>query len=155
MDKEIAEEDDWFDPSPFIEDSRKLTEIIGEWPSFDDAEMVSLCLDRTDGSPHMPGSNSPTLSMTVRLAETGYFLAKIRFNNVVNLELSNFTYQNVIREIVFDRTQPNEWDPDGKLGTARLVVQIEAHCGMQAKFECKSAVVLSVVPCRKDGSVST
>jgi hypothetical protein len=154
MDEEIEEEGDWFDPLPFIEDSYKLTEVIGEWPSFDDAELICLVLDRTDGSPHIPGSNSPTLSMTVRLAETGFYLTEIRFNNVENLEQSNFSYQNEIREIVFDRTPPKEWDPDGKLESAKLLVEIEAQCGMQAKFECRSAIVLSVVLGHKDGSIS-
>lgn len=150
----VDDEQDWFDPSAFIEGSHKLIEVIGEWPSFDDAELISLCLDRTDGSPHIPGSNSPTLSMTIRLVETGYYLTEIRFNNVENLELSDFSYQNEIKEIAFDRTSPNKWDPDGKLGTAKLLVEVEAHCGMQAKFQCRSAAVLSVVPCNKDGSIS-
>ena len=62
----------WFDPSPFIEDSHKLTDIVGEWPSFDDAEILRLVLDRGDGSPWIPGSDSPTLDLKLRLAETGY-----------------------------------------------------------------------------------
>jgi len=150
----VEDEQDWFDPSPFIKDSQKLIEVVGEWPAFDDAELISLTLDRTDGSPHLPGSDSPTLSMTVLLAEAGYYLTEVRFNSVEKLELSNFSYQNAIKEIVFDRTMPNKWDPDGKLGTAKLLVEIEAHCGMQAKFECKSAVVLSIVPCSKEGTIS-
>jgi len=151
---EESGEEDWFDPSPFIENSHLLTEAVGFWPAFDDAEILCLQLDRTDGSPHKPGSSSPTLDITVRLAEEGYRLASIQFKNVENLELSNFSYQNEIREIAFDRTPPNEWDPDNKGETAKLLVEIEAHCGMQAKFECKSAVVLSVVPCNKDRSIS-
>jgi hypothetical protein len=150
----VDDEQDWFDPSPFIEDSHKLIKIIGEWPSFDDAELINLTLDRTDGSPHIPESNSPTLTMTVRLAETGYYLTQIRFDKVENLELSNFSYQNEIKEIAFDRMPPVEWDPDNKGETAKLVVEIEAHCGMQAKFECRSAIVLSVAPCNKEGVVS-
>jgi len=44
-------EEDWFDPSPFIENSCMLTEAIGFWPIFDDAAVLSLELDRSDGSP--------------------------------------------------------------------------------------------------------
>ncbi len=94
----IDDEDgvEWFDPSPFIKDGQKLIEVIGEWPSFDDAELIRLTLDRTDGSPHLPVSNSPTLTMTVRLAETGYYLTEVHFDNVADLDLSNFRHQNVL-----------------------------------------------------------
>lgn len=146
-------EEDWFDPSPFIENSRLLTDAVGFWPSFDDAAILRLQLDRTDGAPWKPGSDSPTLDITVRLAETGYMLASLRFRNVENLQLSNFRYQNEILEIVFGRT-PDRVDSEGRFWSEKLFVEIEAHCGMQAKFECKSAIVLSVIPCSKDGSIS-
>ena len=55
-------EEDWFDPSPFIENSCMLTEAIGFWPIFDDAAVLSLELDRSDGSPWQPGSDSPTFA---------------------------------------------------------------------------------------------
>ena len=150
---EESGEEDWFDPSPFIENSSLLTEAVGFWPSFDDAEILCLQLDRTDGSPHKPGSSSPTLEITVRLAEEGYRLASLQFKNVENLQLVNFSYQNEIREIVFNR-EPERWDLEGRFWSEKLFVEIKAHCGMQAKFECQSAVVLSVVPCNKDGSIS-
>jgi hypothetical protein len=130
-----------------------LTEAIGFWPIFDDAAVLSLELDRSDGSPWQPGSDSPTLDLIVRLAETKYMLAKLQFKNVENLQLSNFSYQNEIMEIVFDRV-PEKWDSEGKFWPAKLLVEIEPHCGLQAKFECKSAAVLSVVPCNEEGIIS-
>ena len=147
------EVEDWFDPSPFIDDSHKLTEVVGFWPSFDDAAVLRLQLDCTDGSPWKQGSDSPTLDVTVRLAETGFFLAQIQFKNVTKIDLSNFSYQNEILEIVFDRV-PDTVDSEGRFWPAKMLVEIQAHCGLQAKFECKSAAVLSVVPCDKDGSIS-
>jgi hypothetical protein len=153
MEKAGEEEVDWFDPSPFIEGSHKLTEVVGFWPSFDDAAVLTLRLDRADGSPWRPESDSPTLDLTLRLSETGYYLVKIQFKNVENIELSNFSYQNEIMEIVFDR-EPDSVDSEGRFWSAKLLVEIQAHCGLQAKFECKSAAVRSVVPCNKDGSIS-
>jgi hypothetical protein len=148
----VDDEQDWFDPSPFIEDSHKLIEVIGEWPAFDDAELISLILDRTDGSPHKPGSNSPTLSMTVRLAATGYYLSEIRFNNVCNLELTGFSYQNEMQEIIFDQL-PNRIDSRGSFTPAGISAEIIAHCGLQGRFEFQSGAVLSIVPCDRDGHV--
>jgi len=153
MEEAHEEEVDWFDPSPFIEGSHKLTEVVGFWPSFDDAAVLTLQLDRADGSPWRPESASPTLDLTLRLAETGYFLVKIQFKNVENMELSNFSYQNEIMEIVFDR-KPDTVDSEGRFWSAKMLVEIQAHCGLQAKFQCKSAAVLSVVPCDKDGLIS-
>jgi hypothetical protein len=150
---EEPEDEDWFDPSPFIENSHLLLDAVGFWPSFDDAAILELKLDRTDGSPWKPGSDSPALDMTVRLAETGYRLASLRFRNVENLQLSNFRNQNEIMEIDFKR-EPERWDSEGKFWAAKLFVEIEPHCGMHAKFECKSAVVLSVTPCDENGSIS-
>jgi hypothetical protein len=148
----VDDEQDWFDPSPFIEDSHKLIEIIGEWPSFDDADLISLTLDRTDGSPHKPGSNSPTLSLTVRLAETGYYLSEIRFNRVCNLELTGFSYQNEIREIVFERL-PARTDARGGFTPAGISAEIIAHCGLHGRFEFQSGVALSIVPRDSAGHV--
>jgi hypothetical protein len=146
----IDDEQDSFDPSPFIEDSHKLIEAIGEWPSFDDAELISLFLDRTDGSPHKPESNSPTLTMVVRLAETGYHLTEIRFNNVLNLGLEGFSYQNSIQEIVFDQL-PERVDSRGSFTPAGISAEIIAHTGLRGRFEFKSGVVLSIIACDRDG----
>jgi hypothetical protein len=152
MEEEIQEKGDWFDPSPFIEDSHKLIEVIGEWPSFDDAELISLTLDRTDGSPHKLDSNSPTLSMKVRLVESGYYLSEIRFNRVCNLELAGFRHQNEIQEIVFEQL-PARTDSRGSYTPAGISAEIIAHCGLQGRFEFQSGVVLSIAPCDQDGQV--
>lgn len=144
------DEEEWFDPSPFIEGSCKLIEVAGEWPSFDDAELINLSLDRTDGSPHIPGSNSPTLTMTVRLAETGYYLAEIRLHCVCNLELAGLTHQNIMQEIVFDQL-PERVDSRGSFTPAGIRAEIIAHCGLHGRFEFQSGVVRSVVPCNREG----
>ncbi len=114
------EQPDWFDPSPFIEGSSKLIEVVGEWPSFDDAEVLSVVLDRGDGMPWNQESDSPTLDLKVRLAETGYFVVELRFKRVLKIELKNFSYQNSVQEIVFDR-MPERVDSRGDYGPAELL----------------------------------
>jgi hypothetical protein len=145
------EQQHWFDPSPFIEGSHKLIEIVGEWPSFDDAEVYSLVLDRRDGAPWNSESDSPTLDLKMRLAETGYFLVEIRFKNVFNVGLTNFRYQNSIQEIVFDRLLEQR-DSVGNYSPAGVSAEIIAHCGLQGKFAFQSAIIGSVAPCNRDGT---
>jgi hypothetical protein len=144
---------DWFDPSPFIKDSHKLIDPIGEWPSFDDAELIRLTLDRPAGLPWNAESNSPTLTMTLRLAETGYYLAEIRFNDIRHIELTEFRHQNEFQEIVFDRIQESV-DSQGSFSPAGISAEIIAHCGLRGRFEFQSGVVLSVVPCDQEGRPS-
>lgn len=147
------EEQDWFDPSPFIEGSEKLTSIVGEWPSFDDAEVLSIALDIQDGSPWKLGSGSPTLNLKVRLAETGYFLTEIQFKRVDNISIQNFRYQNAIQEIVFDRL-PERLDAQGNpIPVMWLSVEIIEHCGLKGRFEFEAAAVLYVIPCDSEGKV--
>jgi hypothetical protein len=144
------EQPDWFDPSPFIEGSSKLIEVVGEWPSFDDAELISVVLDRGDGTPWNQESDSPTLDLKVRLAETGYFVVELRFKRVLKVELKNFSYQNSVQEIVFDR-MPERVDSRGSYGPAGFLAEVVAHCGLEGTFQFGSATVLSVLPCDRDG----
>jgi hypothetical protein len=89
---------------------------------------VSLVLDRRDGSPWIPGSDSPTLDLKLRLAETGYFLTEIRFNNLLNFEMAEFSYQNSVQEIVFESV-PERVDSQGNYTPAGISAEILAHCG--------------------------
>ena len=149
------EEQDWFDPSPFIDGSEKLTSIVGEWPSFDDAEVISIVLDIQDGSPWKLGSGSPTINLKVRLAEAGYHLVEIQFRRVDKVALQDFRNQNSIREIVFDRL-PERLDAQGKPWPVMIFsAEIIEHCGLKGTFEFQSAVVLYVLPCDSDGRLQS
>ena len=148
----ISAEKSRFAPSPFIEDSHKLVDLIGEWPSFEDAELIELRLERADGAPWKPGSTAPTLTIKVRLAETGYCLAEIRFHNARYSEFANFSYQNSIQEIVFEQV-PERVDERGSCKPAGYSAEIIAHCGLRGRFEFQSGIVLSVAPCDRDGQI--
>lgn len=52
---------EWFDPSPHIINSNKITDIFGYWPTFHDAWIHKLSLSVDDGEPWIAGSASPVL----------------------------------------------------------------------------------------------
>ena len=85
-----------------IVNSRRLVERFGFWPSFHDAEVVSLTLDRR-------GENGPTAellvhtwAMTDKIDERGYYvlenhtLVRFMLEKVVSCEFSELNRQNVL-----------------------------------------------------------
>jgi hypothetical protein len=154
-----------FDPSPIIENSHRLTDIFGYWPTFHDAEIQSIHLSRRDGKPWEPESDSPTINLTVHLWEMtkdvskeGFFvlakhtLTELQFRNVHNVELSEFNYQNSIMEMIFG-IEPENLNPSGggRL-PAFLTVEIAPSFGLYAKFKCQSAEVVSAIPSDEEGN---
>lgn len=57
------------DPSPYIENGNKITEIFGYWPTFHDAEIHNVSMSIADGEPWVPGSSSPVLEMEIHVFE--------------------------------------------------------------------------------------
>lgn len=84
------------EPPSFVRGVDCLTSSSGEWPSFHDFEIVSLNLVRV-GTSHM----------VVRAPGGGQ---EIRFemDSVEDLELMDFSRQNVVFGIDFERAE-NEW----------------------------------------------
>ena len=158
---------EWFDPSPYVENSEKLTSIFGYWPSFHDAEIKELRLHVADGEPWVVGSIAPVLElqihvfeMTKDLTQEGYFvlknhtLARLRFRNVEDLQLSGFSFQNFIFELVFGREPmkyPHGGGPIDDTPPEVLTVKIGASVGLSGEFWCQSAEVVSVEPCDESG----
>jgi tRNA(adenine34) deaminase len=158
---------EWFDPSPLIENSDKILNIFGYWPSFHDAEIQELNLNIADGEPWEPGSESPTLTMKIHVFEMtkdltpeGYFILKnhtltrLRFRSVQDLQLSGFANQNSIFELVFG-TEPMSYPHGG--GPIEgpppnlFIVKIDSSVGLSGEFKCLSAEVVSVEPCDESG----
>jgi hypothetical protein len=158
---------EWFDPSPYIENSQAITEIFGHWPTFHDAWIHELKLSIADGEPWVPGSVAPVLElrvhvfeMTKDVDEDGYFvltkhtLTNLQFRNVEGLQLTNFSYQNAILELILG-IEPMTYRHGG--GPAEgpppnvLTVKIEPSCGLSGEFKCQSAAVISAEPCDEYG----
>lgn len=151
---------EWFDPSPIIKNSNKITEIFGCWPTFHDAEIHSLTLSGGVVDPCEPGCESPMLDlkihlweMTKEVDEEGWIVfakhtfTEMRFRNIEKLELSNFNYHNCIMEMIFGLEPENLHPVGGGRKPPMITVEIKPGFGLFAKFKCQSAEVLSAVPC--------
>ena len=88
-----------------IEGSEKLYEWFGHWPSFHDAEVVALHLNRTGPSSLV----AHTWEMTNKLDAKGYYILEkhvvVEFvlNDVFGLNLTGFTQQNVIFGLTIEK----------------------------------------------------
>lgn len=129
-----------------IENADGLLRIFGTWPSFHDAEVVRLEMDRS-------GPDGPTLelavhlfSMTPEVDADGYFvlgdhtLVTLRFQGVASLSLEGFNGQNVLLEMEFLAL-----DPDRNEGR-RLDVTLDTSYGLEGHFQCSRCLVTDVRP---------
>ena len=88
-----------------VEDASLLTAVFGRWPSFHDAEVVRVLLDRS-------GPEGPTLEtqilvfeVTNRVGPTGHYvlenhtLVTLRFLGVALERMESFNQQNVLWDL--------------------------------------------------------
>jgi|SRR5579872_1684379 len=119
----------------FVHNSENLTAVFGKWPSFHDAEIIHIELDR----------RSPSLVAEIFAFETtrdtdekGFYrrihesIVKIRFEGIDEVSLDGFNHQNVIAALAIE--------PRDK----RLHVTIEPLNGLGGDFYCESAEILDV-----------
>lgn len=134
------------DPTSIVTGHEQLTAIFGSWPSFHDAEVVSVRLER-DGRDLW---ESPALYATVHVfagrlneaSSTGvefynHTLVTFRFNQVFDLEFSGFNHQNAIFDLII-ATSPG--GPDER----PIHVNFEASFGVALRFNCQSMEILDV-----------
>lgn len=125
-----------FTPVEKIKNANKIIDFFGKWPSFHDAEMVEVRLNR----------NGPILEITLYVFSTlaevdknGHYkldrscFVVMRFSSVEQLELMDFNEQNVIFGIDFENIDSNN-----------IQVNIHPCYGITSTFTCKSIEVISV-----------
>jgi hypothetical protein len=128
-----------FDPDRDVLQAESLSRVFGEWPSFHDAEIVWIRMDRGP-APSLEAAFH-LFRMTKDVDERGYYvlrnhtLAVIRFGNIILRELKWFNHQNSIDGL--------EIGP-GK--ERRFAVEFPSNWGCDADFECDQIEVLSVEP---------
>jgi hypothetical protein len=131
-----------------FENSALLELIFGRWPSFHDAEVLRVVLDRS-------GDEGPTLEVTIHVFDMtsdvdpqGFCVLKnhtevtLRFTLVGLKRLQWFNHQNVLSSLEISEIDPKECD--GR----RLRVEMPSSYGLEAEFDCKRAIVASVRPFR-------
>jgi hypothetical protein len=119
-----------------------VTDIFGCWPSFHDAEILTLTLNRK-------GPDAPVLNLSVhhweltpevdskgRYVLKNHTLTTFRFSKIDHLKLDGFNHQNVLWELEIVR------DP----GSGRYSVGLPSSFGCEGSFTCDRVLVISAVP---------
>ena len=139
-------------PHEFIEGSERVIAHCGLWPSFHDAEVLKLVLDRTDRA--RSEELFPVLDlymhgwvMTSEISEDGFYKLKgegkfhFRFEGITEVEIEGFNSQNVISAMNLELVSHPQ-DEKRKL----LRIELE-HCyKFAATFTAEKAKILSIEP---------
>lgn len=141
----------WGEVPPGIESAERLTGIFGRWPSFHDAEVLTLLYDRVSS---VGGFDIVAVihlwEMTNEVDPNGYFIlikhtrATFRFYDCSEVALDEFNLQNVISGLVFERDAPGTFPPaevTHRSLSPHLVV-FEGCYGLAGSLRCKRVEVV-------------
>lgn len=136
----------------FFEGFEQVVAHLGMWPSFHDAEVLKLVLDRTHAA--TADGLSPVLDlhlrgwvMTSEVTEQGFYklhgeaVFHLRFEGVTDLQIEGFNDQNVLSSLNLDLVvHPHDAN--------RQLLQVELeHCyEFQATFAAQKARVVGITP---------
>jgi hypothetical protein len=142
-----------------IESGEALTRFFGRWPSFHDAEILEVHLDRGHVEPEKNLYEFPSLTLKIHLWEmtkevdhNGYFilrnhtLATLKLSDLDRLNLVGFNHQNAIMEMEIHRRERT----DGP--SPYFEVEIVPAFGFAASFICLHVTVVEAMPCNPDGT---
>jgi hypothetical protein len=135
------------EPHELIEGHDKVEAAFGGWPSFHDAEVHRIVLERAVPTGPMPRVEVVihAWNMTDQIDENGYRLAhhhlvSFAFDDVSEVELDGFNHQNVLSDLLLQSVDE---------GSFRVEL---AHCfGVSSSFIAKRGRVLAVTPCDDKG----
>ncbi len=138
-----------------IEGAEKLIAVFGYWPSFHDAEVLWLRMDRR---PVREDVYLPTLEMMVHAfemtSEIGpdgayvlrhHVLVHLRFLMVDLVKFADFNHQNALYGIYFNNVCEKQ------LENVDFEITLEGAWGLEGSFICKAVEVVDVTPCDKEG----
>jgi hypothetical protein len=125
-----------------------VTSVFGYWPSFHDAEVVRIGLERTTdfGSGPSLTADVHAFEMTSEVDPRGYYvlrhhvLVSFRFDGVQQLQISNFNNQNAILGLGILDIRSRQ------LEGLHYEVGFDAAHGADVSFLCRSATVTGVRP---------
>jgi hypothetical protein len=122
-----------------------VVDRFGQWPSFHDAEVLSLRLDsgqRTDGiarlqlDVHVFAVETPPSRGRLRFVK--HTVVTLEFEEVEAVKLDGFGLQNVLDELLLE---------DVDLAAGRQVrVTLPSNNGLGGSFRCRSVTVLAATP---------
>lgn len=131
-----------------ILNSNLLTKVFGRFPSFHDAEVLQITLNRRGLD-----SFNPTLQAVIHVFEMtseidpnnqyvlkNHTLVTVNFSGINQLSLEDFNHQNVLLGLsikdISDRQL--EWD--------KFEVSFDGIHGVSGRFQCKTVDIESVMP---------
>jgi Immunity protein 50 len=131
-----------------IGNSHLLTDIFCRWPSFHDAEVLNITLDRGDRGTFGPSLEAAVhvFEMTSQIDDDGRYVLKnhvvvrMRFSRIVNLTLTDFNQQNVLGSLGIEHLSDRARDK------VKFAVNFQGIFGANAKFHCDSVSIESVEP---------
>ena len=125
-----------------------VSDVFGYWPSFHDAEVLRICLERTSAS-----EGGPQLLADIHVFEIGdevgadgtlvlrhHTLVSFRFSGIDDLFVSGFGNQNVIAGLSILDIRSRQ------LGLLRFEVSFEGSFGTSINFLCRDVTVDHVKP---------
>ncbi len=138
-----------------IEGAQKLVGLFGYWPSFHDAEVLWLKVDR---KPVREGIYGPTLELLVHTfeitSEVGsngayvlqhHVLVLFRFHGVDQWKMEDFNHQNALMGISFKDITASQ------LELLDFEISLCGAFGLDGSFLCKVVEVVEVTPCDANG----
>jgi hypothetical protein len=140
------------EPYEQIVNHKLITDWFGCWPSFHDAEVLSMHLDRK------PPESRPGPSLTVRIRafemtsevdDRGYYkvikdaIIALEFDGVEEIALDGFNCQNAIWQLDIEETVNGDKQPV-------LGVSLSPSFGVRCDLRCGLARVKSVEPGKPD-----
>ena len=119
----------------FVENAAALTSVFGEWPSFHDAEVISMHLDRTGTQGATLDVRVHAFRMTSDIDARGFYvltdhtLVALRFADISLLQLRWFNTQNSLSDLLIDPVSP-ESNKDGR----QLPRPVQLQLGSGGRF---------------------
>lgn len=132
--------------APTVERADLLTGIFGSWPSFHDAEVVRLSLDRRGADGPILEAQIHVFRMTSKVDSRDFYvlqnhtLATLRFTKVTIRAFEDFNHQNVLFALDIARRDP------GAIEGLGFEVRMQSSYGLQAWFSCERVIVDAAVP---------
>lgn len=133
----------------------RLMAVFGYWPSFHDAEVLWMRLDRCANSDKCYGPTLETLihtyEITNEVGPDGYYvlrnhvLVHLRFIDVVELRMEAFNHQNFLMGLTVTNIRNRQME------RVLWAVRFDSSFGVDASFQCYGVEVVSVIRCSKDG----
>lgn len=139
-----------------IENHELVVEVFGYWPSFHDAEILWLKMERVEGT--YQDYISPNIEfvihvweMTKETTENGFLklqkhhLIHFKFEDIYDVELGGFNNQNALFELKINEKSKNE------SGIIPLQIILDPAYGLGGEFKSYKGSILGITPCNEHG----